>query len=60
MSYFSSLFFLILSLLFYIRLYNQIMEEELYPIEQDDETVAAAVQQVVEEQNRAAAILQEQ
>ena len=35
------------------------MEEELHPIEQDDENVAAAVQQVVEER-RAAAILQEQ
>ena len=36
------------------------MEEELHPIEQDDENVAAAVQQVVEERNRAAAVLQEQ
>ena len=35
------------------------MEEELHPIEQDDENVAPAVQQVVEER-RAAAILQEQ
>ena len=36
------------------------MEEELHPIEQDDENIAAAVQQVVEERNRAAAIRQDQ